>query len=71
METCTRSPRGSPFHMPTELAVGLDPGSDPRERLPVPVSPVLFAGEEVGSPVSRFRKEPRLRRPISSLFYMT
>lgn len=34
METCTRSPRGSPFHLPAELAVGLDPGSDPRNGYP-------------------------------------
>jgi len=71
METCRARPRGSPFHMPTELAVGLDPGSDPRERLPAPVSPVLPpVRKEFGSPVPRFRKEPRLRRLISFLFYM-
>ena len=72
METCRARPRGSPFHMPAELAVGLDLGSDPRERLPALVSPVLpLAREEFGSPVPRFRKEPELRRLIWSLSYMT
>jgi hypothetical protein len=71
MESCRACPRGSPFHLPAELAVGLDLGSDPRERLPAPVSPVLPPmQEEFGSPVPRFRKEPGLRRLISSLFYM-
>ena len=70
METCHARPSGSPFHMPAELAVGLDLGSDPRERLPAPVSPVLLlARKEFGSPVPRFRKEPELRRLILSLFY--
>jgi hypothetical protein len=41
METCRARPSGSPFQMPAELAAGLDPESDPRERLPAPVSPVL------------------------------
>ena len=63
--------RGSPFHMPAELAAGLDPGSDPRNGYPPPVSPVLpLARKEFGSPVPRFRKEPGLRRLIASLFYM-
>ena len=62
---------GSPFHRPARLAVGLDPGSDPRERLPAPVSPVLpLARKEFGSPVPRFRKEPGLRRLISSRVYI-
>ena len=72
METCRARSRGSPFHLPAELAVGLDLGSDPRERLPAPVSPVLPpVRKEFGSPVPRFRKEPGLRRLILSLFYMT
>jgi len=67
METCRARPRGSPFQLPAELAVGLDPGSDPRKRLPAPVSPVLPpVRKEFGSPVPRFRKEPGLRRLISS-----
>jgi hypothetical protein len=67
METCRARPRGSPFHLPAELAVGLDLGSDPHERLPAPVSPVLPpVRKEFGSPVSGFRKEPRLRRLILS-----
>ena len=65
MQTCRACFRGSPFHLPTELAVGLDPGSDPHERLPAPVSPVLPPmRKEFGSPVPRFRKEPGLRRLI-------
>jgi len=67
METCRARPRGSPFHLPAELAGGLDLGSDPRKRLPAPVSPVLLlAREEFGSPAPRFRKEPGLRRLILS-----
>jgi hypothetical protein len=71
METCRARPRGSPFHVPAELAVGLDPGSDPRERLPALVSPVLPpVRKEFGSPVPQFRKEPGLRRLILMLSYM-
>lgn len=39
METCRARPRGSPFHMPAELAVGLDPGSDPRKTVTRPGEP--------------------------------
>ncbi len=71
METCRACPSGSPFHMPAELAAGLDLGSDPQERLLAPVRPVHPpTREEFGSPVPRFRKEPGLRRLILSLFYM-
>jgi hypothetical protein len=71
VESCRACPRGSPFHLPTELAAGLDLGSDPQERLPAPVSPVLPpAREGFGSPVPRSRKESELRRLIASLFYM-
>jgi len=57
--------RGSPFHLPTELAVGLDLGSGPRERLPAPVSPVLPpARKEFGSPVCPPRKGLAPRRLI-------
>jgi hypothetical protein len=70
METCRACPRGSPFHMPAELAVGLDLGSDLRERFPAPVSPVLpSTRKEFGSPVPRFRKEPGLRLLILSLLH--
>ena len=65
-------PRGSPFQLPTELAVGLDLGSGPQERLPAPVSPVLApAREEFGSPVPKFRKEPGLRRLIACVLHDT
>jgi hypothetical protein len=71
METCPARPRGSPFHMPAELAAGLDLGSGLRLRLPAPVRPVPPpVREEFGSPVPRFRKESGLRRLIASLFYM-
>ena len=71
MESCRAWSRRSPFHLPTELAAGLDLGSDPQERLPAPVSPVLPPmREDFGSPVPRSRKEPELRRLIVPLFYM-
>jgi hypothetical protein len=59
METCRARPRGSPFQLPAELAVGLDPGSDPHERLPAPVSPVLPpVRKEFGSPVTGSGRNP-------------
>jgi hypothetical protein len=43
-----------PFQMPTRLADGLGPVSDPCERLPAPYAPSPDFSEEFGSPVAGF-----------------
>jgi len=53
--------RGSPFQLPTRLAVGLGLESGLETGCPVSFAPSSSCLEDFGSPASGFRKEARLR----------